>query len=238
MKHVPAANAATLSSTTATQNILDADDDDDDAGLPTVLNALYEFTFAAYGALAFTERLAIWCPLVRGLNANAEGTAEIIQLLVSGILRKFQFRFDRDAELDTLDNEWSDEDAANAAAGGGGGGEPQESEWQQYLRQCIDTIVLIGERRPVPVFEQVFNDWQRPFEMLMSLQATDGRAGCGEDVRQTLGDYQRCNLLRCVTRDLASLAQTLGCLIPVLHSEYGRGCGDGVWVIVRINYLI
>lgn len=181
----------------------DAEDgEDDDGGLPVVLNALYEFTFAAYGALAFTERLAIWCPLVRGLSATGEVAAEIIQLLVSGILRKFQFRFDQDAELDTLDNECADDEPAG------------ESEWQQYLRQCIDTIVLIGERRPVPVFEQVFNDWQRPFEMFMSLQ----KDGCA-DVVQTLGDYQRCNLLRCVTRDLASLAQTLGCLIPVLHNH-------------------
>lgn len=183
----------------------------DDGGLPVVLNALYEFTFAAYGALAFTERLAIWCPLVRGLSATGEGAAEIIQLLVSGILRKFQFRFDQDAELDTLDNEC---DSGGGGGGGADGGTAEESEWQQYLRQCIDTIVLIGERRPVPVFEQVFNDWQRPFEMFMSLQ----KNRCA-DVAQTLADYQRCNFLRCVTRDLASLAQTLGCLIPVLHSE-------------------
>lgn len=191
---------------------------DDDSEVTAVLNALYEFTFAAYGPLAFTERLAIWCPLVRGLSASGEQAAEIVQLLVSGILRRFQFRFDQDAELDTLDNDGGvdedDEDDEREQEE-----EEEESEWQQYLRQCIETIVLIGERRPVPVFEQVFNDWQRPFEMFMSLQKSDG-GDARNEVMQTLGDYQRCNLLRCVTKDLASLAQTLGSLIPVLHSEY------------------
>lgn len=30
-----------------------------------------------------------------------------------------------------------------------------ETEWQHYLSQCIETIVLIAEARPVQVFEQV-----------------------------------------------------------------------------------
>lgn len=30
-----------------------------------------------------------------------------------------------------------------------------ETEWQHYLRQCIDTIVSIAEGRPFQVFEQV-----------------------------------------------------------------------------------
>lgn len=30
-----------------------------------------------------------------------------------------------------------------------------ETEWQHYLTQCIDTIVLIAEGRPYQVFEQV-----------------------------------------------------------------------------------
>lgn len=30
-----------------------------------------------------------------------------------------------------------------------------ETEWQHYLSQCIETIVLIAEGRPIQVFEQV-----------------------------------------------------------------------------------
>lgn len=88
-----------------------------------------------------------------------------------------------------------------------------ETEWQQYLRQCIETICLIAEDRPFQVFEQVYSDWQRPFEMFMSLEKShDGRA-------LTITDYQRCHLIHCVTRDLASLCQTLTSLIPTLNGK-------------------
>lgn len=33
-----------------------------------------------------------------------------------------------------------------------------ETEWQHYLRQCIDTIVSIAEGRPFQVFEQVVSE--------------------------------------------------------------------------------
>lgn len=66
-----------------------------------------------YGALAFTERLAIWCPMIQGLSARGcERYIEIVQLLVSGILRKMQFRFDQDSELDVLDNDSLDDDVS------------------------------------------------------------------------------------------------------------------------------
>lgn len=29
------------------------------------------------------------------------------------------------------------------------------TEWQQYLTQCIETIALVAEVRPLQVFEQV-----------------------------------------------------------------------------------
>lgn len=86
-----------------------------------------------------------------------------------------------------------------------------ETEWQQYLRQCIETLCLIAEDRPFQVFEQVYSDWQRPFEMFMSLEKShDGSA-------LTITDYPRCHLIHCVTRDLASLCQTLTSLIPTLN---------------------
>lgn len=66
-----------------------------------------------YGALAFTERLSIWCPIIRGLATSGFGRyVDIVQLLVLGILRKMQFRFDQDAELDVLDNESLDDDVS------------------------------------------------------------------------------------------------------------------------------
>lgn len=114
-----------------------------------------------------------------------------------------------------------------------------ETEWQHYLRQCIDTIVSIAEGRPFQVFEQVvsvttfffcyhsgrlnafffffpffqYSDWIRPFEQFMTLEKShDGR-------RLTIDDYNKCHLIHCVTRDLTSLCQTLCSLIPVLQAD-------------------
>lgn len=119
--------------------------------------------FLGYGALAFTERLSIWCPIIRGLATSGFGRyVDIVQLLVLGILRKMQFRFDQDAELDVLDNESLDDDVSWIFFSVVCGTIKKnvvylqmETEWQHYLRQCIDTIVSIAEGRPFQVFEQV-----------------------------------------------------------------------------------
>ncbi|KAG4078102.1 hypothetical protein HA402_002153 [Bradysia odoriphaga] len=175
--------------------------------LHEIITALYHYTFTGYGALAFTERLSIWCPIIRGLATSGFGRyVDIVQLLVLGILRKMQFRFDQDAELDVLDNESLDDD--------------METEWQHYLRQCIDTIVSIAEGRPFQVFEQVYSDWLRPFEQFMTLEKShDGH-------RLTVDDYNKCHLIHCVTRDLTSLCQTLCSLIPVLQADKTVNCSE------------
>lgn len=71
------------------------------------------FMYIGYGALAFTERLSIWCPMIQGLSSTGFGGygryVEIVHLLITGILRKMQYRFDQDAELDVLDNECLDD---------------------------------------------------------------------------------------------------------------------------------
>lgn len=56
--------------------------------------------------MAFTEKLRIWCPIIKGLQAY--GLGQYMNYLVSGILRKIQFRFD--PELKELDNEILDDD--------------------------------------------------------------------------------------------------------------------------------
>lgn len=79
--------------------------------LPFTKTIFLNLLFLGYGALAFTERLAIWCPMIQGLSARGcDRYIEIVQLLVSGILRKMQFRFDQDSELDVLDNDSLDDD--------------------------------------------------------------------------------------------------------------------------------
>lgn len=86
---------------------------DDEQIFPEIVSALYSYTFACYGALAFTEKLGIWHPIISGLAANGFGRyTQTMHLLVSGILHKIQFRFD--PELKILDNENLDDDVSDA----------------------------------------------------------------------------------------------------------------------------
>lgn len=71
----------------------------------------YPFIFLfliGYGALAFTEKLKIWHPIIKGLQTN--NLNRYSTYLVSGILRKIQFRYDPD--LKELDNETVDDDVS------------------------------------------------------------------------------------------------------------------------------
>lgn len=82
---------------------------DDETIFPDFVSALYNFTFTSYGALAFTEKLAIWHPIIKSLsNGGFDRYSQTMHLLVSNILRKVQFRFE--ADLSELDNECLDDD--------------------------------------------------------------------------------------------------------------------------------
>lgn len=86
---------------------------DDEQIFPEIVSALYSYTFASYGALAFTEKLGIWHPIISGLTPNGFGRyTQTMHLLVAGILHKIQFRFD--PELKILDNENLDDDVSDA----------------------------------------------------------------------------------------------------------------------------
>lgn len=63
---------------------------------------------AGYGALAFTEKLKIWHPIIKGLQTN--NLNRYSTYLVTGVLRKIQFRYDPD--LKELDNETVDDDVS------------------------------------------------------------------------------------------------------------------------------
>lgn len=75
------------------------------------LTYLNQFTFSCYGALTFTERLAIWLPIIKSFSSSGFGrfTEKIIGL-VSCTLRKMQFQYDQDMQLEVLDNEDLDDD--------------------------------------------------------------------------------------------------------------------------------
>lgn len=88
------------------------------------------------------------------------------------------------------------------------------TDWQQYLTQCIETIALVAEVRPLQVFEQVYGEWRKPFEIFESLEKSIDPNGT-----LIIDDYQRSQLVYCVLRDLSSLCQTLTRLTSILQGN-------------------
>lgn len=130
---------------------------------------------------------------------------QIMHLLVAGILQKIQFRNDEvSKELNYLDNDSLDDDML--------------TEWQHYLTQCIETIALVAEAKPLQVFEQVYIEWSKPFEIFESLEKSiDANGALIINNSQTV---------YCILRDLSSLCQTLTRLIPILQGN------------IRFNHII
>lgn len=118
--------------------------------------------FLGYSTLAFTEKLAIWHPIIKGLESNGFNRyTQTMHLLVAGVLNKMQFRYNPD--LKELDNETLDDDVSKekcflfrySIKYSYSFRLKMQTEWQQYLTQCIETIAMVAEVRPIQVFEQV-----------------------------------------------------------------------------------
>lgn len=88
------------------------------------------------------------------------------------------------------------------------------TDWQHYLTQCIETIALIAEVKPLQVFEQVYSEWSKPFEIFESLEKSIDSNGS-----LIINDNQRSQLVYCILRDLSSLCQTLTRLTPILQGN-------------------
>lgn len=84
---------------------------DDEIGFTEFIATISNFTFEGYSHFAFSEKLSIWHPIIKGLGPRGFGQyAQTMHLLVSGILRKIQTR--HDPELNDIDNETLDDDVS------------------------------------------------------------------------------------------------------------------------------
>lgn len=178
---------------------------------------LFQFTFNSYGALAFTERLSIWVPIIKGLLANGgfKQYTDIMMALLNGILEKMQFQNDQNDYLEMLDNSILDDD--------------METEWQHFLTQCIEVIALLAEGHPEPVMQVIVDAWRVPFEVFFAIE----KAIVGGDLQLTYlnaarpDQQSKCHYVHCILRDLSSLCQTFSRLAPVLEH-----CSDRISEVV------
>lgn len=195
-----------------------------DETFPNLLWHLYRFTFNSYGALAFTERLNIWVPIVKTLGGGGgfKNYTDLMMALLNGILEKMQFQHDQTEYLEVLDNSQLDDD--------------METEWQHFLTQCIEVVALIGEGRPEQVMEVIVGAWRVPFEVFFVVEKAvingDWRLTCleakGGGHRTATDDASKCHYVHCILRDLSSLCQTFSRLAPLLEH-----CSDRISEQVR-----
>lgn len=104
-----------------------------------------------------------------------------------------------------------------------------QTDWQQFLTQCVETIALVAEYQPQPVFQQVYDEWKKPFDQFESLGKTLNMNGS-----LIINDNQRSDMIYCVLRDLATMCQTLTRLITPMHG----GCQEIPRNLSHVTYCL
>ncbi|RVE50843.1 hypothetical protein evm_004410 [Chilo suppressalis] len=154
------------------------------------LSYLFQYTFQVPTCAIFINCLDIWIQFIDILKP--EDTAkywEALQALVDRVLNKIQFQHNK-AQLQHLDNDVCDDDG--------------ETEWQTFLKHCIECIARVADLAPLDIFTNVLERWQ----CLVGVHArAAGRVTGGAP------DAER---LLAALLDLATLTRVLGRLAPAL----------------------
>ncbi|CAG5045982.1 unnamed protein product [Parnassius apollo] len=163
------------------------------------LSYLFQYTFQVPTCTIFVNCLDVWIQFIDILKP--EDTTkywEALEALVNAVLNKIQFQHNK-AQLQHLDNDVCDDDG--------------ETEWQTFLKHCIECIARVADLAPLEVFTSVLERWQ----CLVGVYArAAGRSGMGGVGGAAGGEHER---LLAALLDLATLTRLLGRLAPALLSE-------------------
>ncbi|XP_052833798.1 exportin-6 [Octopus bimaculoides] len=169
------------------------------------LALLFKYTFRQPTNEGFYSCLDIWTVFLDYLHSKSEMRTSdheevtnrykpALQSLVSHILQKLQFRYNQ-SQLEELDDESLDDDS--------------ETEWQHYLRQCLEVIAKVGEILSQETFQLLNDLFQEYTEVYLGLEqyvVPNGAHGR----KLTITAENECRRLHCILRDLSSLEQALG----------------------------
>ncbi|KAK3931087.1 Exportin-6-B [Frankliniella fusca] len=159
-----------------------------------LLSLLLRFTFQQPSFEGYYQCLDIWEQLLEYLQQRPNNQLnaryqEALVMLVGQVLKKLQFRQNRN-ELLNLDDETLDDDG--------------ETEWQRFLRESIESIAKVAELAPLHIYALVLEPWKEVCSEYTHL--------CSEKV-VTNSDLQYS------IRDLASLTQAIGRFYPHFTGE-------------------
>jgi hypothetical protein len=142
-----------------------------------------------------------------------------LESLSNEILRKLQFKYNQ-SQLEELDDESAE-------------GE-DESEWQHFLRECLEVISKISELLPGQVFGLVYPAFQELLNIYVGLGQFVSKKSTGER-ELTLTAENECRKLHCSLRDLSSLLQTLGRLADhFMGEQFEKMFEDGKTLVQKI----
>ncbi|KPI95579.1 Exportin-6-B [Papilio xuthus] len=184
------------------------------------LSYLFQYTFQVPTCTIFVNCLDIWIQFIDILKP--EDTAkywEALQALVNGVLNKIQFQHNK-AQLQHLDNDICDDDG--------------ETEWQTFLKHCIECIARVADLAPLEVFTSVLERWQCLAGVYARAAGRGGVGGavCAGGAAAAGAEPER---LLAALLDLATLTRLLGRLAPALlaEAEGGRGAAAGAALLER-----
>lgn len=162
------------------------------------LSYLFQYTFQVPTCAIFVNCLDIWIQFIDILKPeDIPKYWEALQALVNGVLNKIQFQHNK-AQLQHLDNDLCDDDG--------------ETEYQTFLKHCIECVARVADLAPLDVFTCVLERWQ-------CLVGVHGRAAW----RAGAAAGAEGERLLVALLDLAVLTRVLGRLAPALLSESESG---------------
>ncbi|CAH2096124.1 unnamed protein product [Euphydryas editha] len=160
------------------------------------LSYLFQYTFQVPTCATFVSCLDIWIQFIDVLKPeDTPKYWEALQALVISVLNKIQFQHNK-SQLQHLDNDICDDDG--------------ETEWQTFLKHCIECIARVADLAPLEVFSAVMERWQCLADVHARAAA---RGGAGGEVERLLA----------ALLDLATLTRLLGRLAPALLAETEGG---------------
>ncbi|PIK40064.1 putative exportin-6 [Apostichopus japonicus] len=178
------------------------------------LALLYKYTFKQPSEEGFFNCLDIWSVFLDYLQDKFQASRlqegnhlidryrDALVSVMSELLRKMQFGFNQ-TQLEELDDELLDDD--------------EETEWQHFLRQCLEIIAKIAELLPTEAFGILYPAFQENLEVYLGLgqfviDSSEGR-------KLTIVAENECRKLHCTLRDLSTLLQAMGRLSDHFISE-------------------
>ncbi|XP_064637974.1 exportin-6-like isoform X2 [Lineus longissimus] len=197
------------------------------------LSLLFKYTFKQPTNDGFFACLDIWCVFLdyistmlkaRHLESNNILTRykDPMAMLLTQVLHKCQFRYNQ-SQLDELDDETLDEDS--------------ETEWQHFLRQCLELIAKVAELMPTETFRILLEPLGEYSDIYLGLEQFIANGVQGR--RLNITAENECRRLHCTMRDLSSLLQALGRLgTHFIGEHFADRFGDAQALVERLIRLV